>query len=173
MHLSPVMRNLAAVPSMKVIEFICRHFDSFAASYCEMRKCCKYDVTFLSLRTNSRKRYRVYARKYVCYYLYNYCGWTMEQIGLFLGNRDHTTVVHALKDIEDNLLATWHNEDKDHFQIIGPELKRPSFPNYNLLPFYAKHGIKITKKEDKRRRKPAVSGKPLHQPAIPQCAVYQ
>lgn len=173
MHLPPIIRNLSCVPSMKVIEFICQHFDGFAASYCEQNKRSHYDVTFASIRTNSRKRYRVFARKYICYYLYNYCGWTMVQIGEFLGNRDHTTVTHALQDIEDNLFAAWHNEDKDHFSIIGPELKKPKFPNYNLMPFYAKHGIKIEKKEDKRRRKPAVSGQPLHQSAIPQCTVYQ
>lgn len=67
------------------------------------------------LRSKSRKRERVVARQLICYYAYNMRLATLNNIGLNLGGRDHTTVIHSKETIQ-NLIDT---KDASIVQLIG------------------------------------------------------
>lgn len=49
----------------------------------------------------SRKREIVFARQLICYYLRKLTPLSLKKIGLMLGGRDHTTVLHGCQTIKD------------------------------------------------------------------------
>lgn len=60
-----------------------------------------------AIKCKSRRRNLVEARM-ICYHImYNYSGLTLTQIGRLFGNRDHTTILHALQSYND-----WMFSDK-------------------------------------------------------------
>lgn len=48
----------------------------------------------------SRRRHIAYARFIFCWIAYRQLGISLARIGKFLGNRDHTTILHAVKTAE-------------------------------------------------------------------------
>jgi chromosomal replication initiation ATPase DnaA len=59
------------------------------------RICKAFGISFVSLRANRRDVETTLARHAVCYWACRLTGKSLPQIGRFLGNRDHTTVMHG------------------------------------------------------------------------------
>lgn len=64
-------------------------------------------VTFDQMRSSSRKRSHVTARHGAFYLLVKHTNYTLVDIGKFFGGRDHSTVIHGVKKVED-----WPPHDK-------------------------------------------------------------
>lgn len=60
-------------------------------------------ISATTVRSKSRKREVVVARQLVAFYAKECCGMTYKLIGLKLGGRDHTTMMHSVKHIADLL----------------------------------------------------------------------
>lgn len=66
-----------------------------------------YDIFEISkeqIKSKTRKREVVNARRVVAYLGYKYTNWTLAKIGLELGGRDHSTVIHARESLNDLIL---------------------------------------------------------------------
>lgn len=69
-----------------------------------MEKACKhYGVTVQNVMSKSRKREYVLARQVSMFLAQKYTKMPASRIGLLIGNRDHSTVIHSCKTIEDKL----------------------------------------------------------------------
>ena len=66
------------------------------------------------LASKIRKRKIVLARQVFCRYARHYTGLTLFEIANFIGNRDHTTIIHSLNSIQ-NLIDT---QDEDAMEFI-------------------------------------------------------
>lgn len=55
------------------------------------------------IKTKARNHDLVYIRQIFSYFAYLYCGTSLQEIGVFLGGRDHTTIVYARKKIRQGL----------------------------------------------------------------------
>ena len=53
------------------------------------------------IRSRNRNKALVFARHLFCYFAYIYTDMTQEKIAEFLGYDNHTTVLHAIKTMED------------------------------------------------------------------------
>lgn len=63
-----------------------------------IKECCeKYEISIQELRSKRRKKKLVHARQEVMYWLYAETSLTLPMIGKRLGGRDHTTVLHGLR----------------------------------------------------------------------------
>jgi chromosomal replication initiation ATPase DnaA len=60
-------------------------------------------------------------RSILSYYLYNKCNWKLKEIGAFFspGIKHHTTIIHAIRNVEDQLSLRVDNELKTHIKNIG------------------------------------------------------
>lgn len=58
----------------------------------------------------TRKKEVVNGRFIFCGIMRDYYGYTLEKIGEFLGNRDHTTIIHAIEKYHERY------ENEDHFR---------------------------------------------------------
>ena len=58
----------------------------------------KYGVTVVDLCSKRRPPYLVTARHEACYRLYSETTWSYPRIGAFLGGRDHTTIMHGVRE---------------------------------------------------------------------------
>ncbi|MCH2045373.1 MAG: chromosomal replication initiator protein DnaA [Saprospiraceae bacterium] len=72
-----------------------------------------YSLSLEDLTGKSRKRYIVIARKLSMYLMKQYSDMSLKNIGLAFGGRDHTTVMHACRSIEDML-----NEKPQFRQVV-------------------------------------------------------
>lgn len=72
-----------------------------------------YSLSLDDLTGKSRKRYIVIARKLSMYLMKQYSDLSLKNIGLAFGGRDHTTVMHACRSIEDML-----NEKPQFKQVV-------------------------------------------------------
>jgi chromosomal replication initiation ATPase DnaA len=79
----------------------------------------KCDIT--KLRVRRRDRDIVVIRSILSYYLYNKCNWKLKDIGAFFapGIKHHTTIIHAMRNVEDQLSLKVDNEVKTHIKNIG------------------------------------------------------
>jgi len=68
-----------------------------------------------------RKKPYVLARAVYAYSMYKFTDITLVEIGKHLGNRDHSTVIHSIKKIEDMLQYRYFEHNK-----IGAELVEAS-----------------------------------------------
>ncbi len=59
--------------------------------------CVKYGVTTVDLCSKRRPLLLITARHEACYRLRTETTWSYPRIGAFLGGRDHTTVIHAVR----------------------------------------------------------------------------
>ncbi len=69
--------------------------------------CKEYKITMDQMKSKSRKREYAECRQVICYLVYKHfdLNISLEKVGSFLGNRDHTTVIYACKNVQ-NLLDT-------------------------------------------------------------------
>lgn len=77
----------------------------------------------------SRRRYRQYseARQVACWFMRQYTRLSSPQIGKIVGGRDHTTVLHAVKQV---------NNNPDRFtDVIEKVAKALGVPLPNGVPF--------------------------------------
>lgn len=65
--------------------------------------CDVLSVSATNVRSKSRKRELSIARQLIAYYAKECCGMTFKSIGLKLGGRDHTTMMHSVRHISDLL----------------------------------------------------------------------
>jgi chromosomal replication initiator protein len=64
--------------------------------------CSEYSITPDQLKGPCRKREYVFPRQVFCYILKEFAPeYTLAYIGTFLGNRDHTTIIHSITAIND------------------------------------------------------------------------
>jgi chromosomal replication initiator protein len=69
-----------------------------------MAEVCKfYDVTSLAMKSSRRDGPIIKPRQVLCYLAYCETALSFPAIGRLIGNRDHTTVLHAVRKIERQL----------------------------------------------------------------------
>lgn len=61
--------------------------------------CNYYSIKVVDLKGSKRKREVARPRQVLMWILRNECNLTLEEIGLFLGGRDHSTVIHGVEKI--------------------------------------------------------------------------
>lgn len=61
------------------------------------RMCVAYNVTPAEIKSETRNKYVVIARQAICYWARRLTGMSYPQIGRLVGNRDHTTILHAIE----------------------------------------------------------------------------
>ena len=79
--------------------------------------CEFYHITLDEIKSKSRKREHVLARQVAMVYLKEKTDYSLKRIGSLFENRDHSTVIHALKSIQD-LLDTDKKFVEQHSKII-------------------------------------------------------
>lgn len=62
-----------------------------------------FDVTVEAMKDKTRKREIVIARQVAMYFAKNYTNLSLKSIGYHFGNRDHSTVIHALTSVNDQM----------------------------------------------------------------------
>lgn len=77
------------VPAEHIIEIVCE----------------ETGIEYATVLKKSRKREVVITRQLIAFYCKNCTGMSLQSIGEILGGRDHTTVIHSVKTIQ-NLLDT-------------------------------------------------------------------
>lgn len=79
--------------------------------------CDIFGVTEKQVVSKSRKWQIVYCRKAIMHIAYDELKMTYKDIGIKLGNRDHTTCISALKS-SNNLIYTKHAGYYNHYKSI-------------------------------------------------------
>lgn len=73
--------------------------------------CLKHNVSVNDVMSPRRGKAIVLARKEACWRLRHETTWSLPRIGEFMGGKDHTTVLHAVRSYEE-LLKGRNNGDK-------------------------------------------------------------
>ena len=91
------------------------------SEYVIQRVLTYFDCDIKRLRLRRRDREIVVIRSILAYYLYYRCHWKLKDIGAFFapGIKHHTTVIHALRGVEDQLSLKNDNEISMHMKNIG------------------------------------------------------
>lgn len=76
----------------------------------------------------SRNRYIVTARQIYMYLLRKYAGYSLSVIGAMCGRRDHTTVIHAARNVENLILFD---------RVLAPQITRMEL----LIAAYTANGM--------------------------------
>ncbi|MDC9714896.1 MAG: chromosomal replication initiator protein DnaA [Gammaproteobacteria bacterium] len=79
-----------------------------------------YAITLSDLSSKSRKQRTVLARQMAIFIAYELTNLSLTKIGKHFGNRDHSTVLHAIKKIETKLKET--SEIKGDYELIKLKL---------------------------------------------------
>ncbi len=79
-----------------------------------------YALTISDLTSKSRKQHTVLARQMAIYICHELSSLSLNKIGKQFGNRDHSTVIHAIKKIKEKLLES--AEIKNDYDIIKLKL---------------------------------------------------
>ena len=85
----------------------------------------KYNINLDTLVGKSRKKEIAEARMTAMYLARKYTALSLKSIGLYFGGRDHSTVVHACKWVEDKLDAS--EEFQKRFEKIKKEFDTTLF----------------------------------------------
>ena len=85
-----------------------------------------YNITAEQMQHKTRRKEVVKARFFTMYITYANTKIGSEHLGEYFGGRDHTTVLHAIKTIHDQLTLRHDNPHKDEYHQI-----------VKLLPFQA------------------------------------
>ncbi|HEX8331903.1 MAG TPA: helix-turn-helix domain-containing protein [Segetibacter sp.] len=104
------MRNYVAIPGIpkeeitpeKIIKEVCKYFN----------------VTPLTLKQQNRRRNVASARKVSMYLVRNNFYLALREVGRYFGNRDHTTVIHSINAVREQLESRFDNEYKDCFSWL-------------------------------------------------------
>lgn len=73
----------------------------------------KHGVTVKDIKSQSRKREHVLARQEAAYELREKRKFSLTKIGIMLGNRDHTTILHACRKHEERLAKVAFDEPSE------------------------------------------------------------
>ena len=85
-----------------------------------IKTCSNYfRIPFESLQSKTRMRNVVVARHITMWFLLNQTEITLSEVGGIFGNRDHTTVIHAKKSVNDSLTSKFDNEYKTHIENLN------------------------------------------------------
>jgi chromosomal replication initiator protein len=79
-----------------------------------------YALTISDLSSKSRKQHTVLARQMAIYISHELSTLSLNKIGKQFGNRDHSTVIYAVKKIKEKL--TQSNEIKDDYDLVKLKL---------------------------------------------------
>jgi len=81
-----------------------------------------YKVPVNNIREKNRRKEVAFCRQLAMYVVKSYTNYSLKSIGLHFGGRDHSTVIHAVKHIE-NLKKTDKNiiADIDHIVSLFSE----------------------------------------------------
>lgn len=79
-----------------------------------------YAITISDLSSKSRKQHTVLARQMAIFICHELTTLSLAKIGKHFGNRDHSTIHHAIKKIETKLLE--NTEAKDGYELIKLKL---------------------------------------------------
>jgi chromosomal replication initiator protein len=79
-----------------------------------------YALTISDLSSRSRKQHTVLARQMAIYICHELTSLSLNKIGKHFGNRDHSTVIHAIKKINEKMLES--TEIKNDYDIIKLKL---------------------------------------------------
>jgi chromosomal replication initiator protein len=71
------------------------------------------------MQSKSRMRNLVVARHITMWYLLNQTEMTLSEVGGIFGSRDHTTVIHAKKSVNNSLTSKFDNEYKTHIENLN------------------------------------------------------
>lgn len=71
-----------------------------------------YSLSVDDLRSKSRKQEIVHARQIAMYLAKEYTKHTLKAIGYHFGGRDHTTVIHALQSVHDEMTSNFRVPDE-------------------------------------------------------------
>lgn len=80
-----------------------------------------YDIPLCLVRKKTRKREVVECRQVICYLCRIYTSSSLRSIGLYVGGKDHTTVIHSRDNIKD--LIDTNNPVKDKIDTITKSLE--------------------------------------------------
>ena len=83
----PFFENITEMPSQKIMREVSE----------------KHKIPVDHIKGDSRRKHIINARHEFCYRLKNELGFSLKQIGRMIGNRDHTTVLNAIRKHEKNL----------------------------------------------------------------------
>lgn len=109
--------------------------------------CGKYAIPPTALKGDNRERRVARPRQVAMYLARNVTGYSLPQIGLWYGNRDHTTVMHAVKRVEGLMRETplFALEIEDLKASLTEKLAAPSALKIGARRFAAAHtGAEIT-----------------------------
>lgn len=73
----------------------------------------KYGVSVQEIKSKSRKQKHVFARQEAAYELRKQRNFSLTKIGQMLGNRDHTTILHACRKHEERLAKVAFDEPSE------------------------------------------------------------
>ena len=96
-------------------EFIHNHFDSSRLTLDQITEavCNYYKVSERDIFGKRRFRNIVVPRQVICYIArFHISGLSLKDIGLYLGNRDHTTVINSIKRVEDEISYNYRFKDE-------------------------------------------------------------
>jgi chromosomal replication initiator protein len=79
--------------------------------------CSHYGVTVMDVMSKSRKKELVMARQLSMYFLRKHTSYSLKQVGMYFGGRDHSTVCHALDCISGLPEHDEQYKDREHFNI--------------------------------------------------------
>jgi chromosomal replication initiator protein len=77
--------------------------------------CSHYGVTVLDVMSKSRKKELVMARQLAIYFIRKHTSYSLKQVGMYFGGRDHSTVCHAIGCISGLPVHDEQFKDREYF----------------------------------------------------------
>lgn len=90
--------------------------------------CDYYHVTQAQLEGSRGKGVVPWARQVFCFLVKKYTRFTLADIGRTLSNRDHTTIIHSIKTVKDNIET--YKEFEDQISYLEQELSDRLYKNF-------------------------------------------
>jgi chromosomal replication initiation ATPase DnaA len=80
-----------------------------------------FEMKLDAVRVRRRDRKYVTVRAIMAWHLYHKCRWSLQDVADYLrpAITDHTTVIHALRFVQDQLSLGHDNEIAEHIKNIG------------------------------------------------------
>ena len=102
------------------IKNLIHNFESEDVSIDYIQKCIAehFDVTVHEIKDKTRKKEIVIARQTAMYFAKEYTNLSLKTIGYHFGNRDHSTVIHAITSVNDMM------ETDKKFKVTIQELQK-------------------------------------------------
>ena len=107
----PGMKGKVNVPIVLNTKFAVDNILSTCSNY--------FRLPLENIQSHSRMRNLVVARHITMWYLLKNTELTLTEVGRIFGSRDHTTVIHAKKSVNDSLTSKFDNEYKTHVENLN------------------------------------------------------